>query len=272
MNIEYILARFVRKFTPEYMVNFFLQKGIFIKPGIETSNPNEALSQYLNVLNKQDISIVGKKCLLFGYGGNFGLGCMLLEKGAKHVILMDKYARPNTKRNLVLLPRYEKYLEYTDKEILPRSDYITLHHEDIQKLSTTVDIVLSSSVFEHVEDVEEVTQALATLMNQKGVQVHFIDLRDHFFKYPFEMLCYSKNIWDKWLNPSSYLNRYRMLDYQHFFETYFTDIKITVLENNIDEFQKIQSRVRKEFLTGNNEMDSITSILVIAKEARYIIK
>ncbi len=265
MNIEYLLARFVRKFTPEYLFNFFLQKGIFIKPGIETSNPNEALSQYLNVLNKQDISIVGKKCLLFGYGGNFGLGCMLLEKGAKHVILMDKYAHPNTKRNLALLPRYEKYLEYTDKEILPRSDYITLHHEDIQKLSTTVDIVLSSSVFEHVEDVEEVTQALAALMNPKGVQVHFIDLRDHFFKYPFEMLCYSEKIWYKWLNPSSYLNRYRMFDYQRVFEQNFTNVEIIVLERNMDVFKKVQSRVRKEFLSNVTEIDSITSILVIVK-------
>ncbi len=245
---------------------FSYKKGIFIKPGIETSNPDKALSQYLSILDKQGISIAGKKCLLFGYGGNFGLGCMLLEQGAAHVVLVDKYAHPNTKRNLALLPRYEKYLEYTGKKVLPRSDNITLHHDDIQKLSTTVDIVLSSSVFEHVENVEEVTQSLSTLMNPQGVQIHFIDLRDHFFKHPFEMLCYSKNIWDKWLNPSSYLNRYRMLDYQRIFEAYFTDVKITVLETNVYEFQKVKSRICKEFLTGKNEIDSITSILVIVKK------
>ncbi|MHA2012198.1 MAG: methyltransferase domain-containing protein [Candidatus Helarchaeota archaeon] len=265
MNIEYLLARFVRKFTPESVVNFFLQKGIFIKPGLETSNPDEALSQYLSVLDKQGISIAGKKCLLFGYGGNFGLGCMLLEQGATHVVLMDKYAHPNTQRNLALLPRYEKYLEYTGKEVLPHSNNITLHHDDIQKLSTTIDIVLSSSVFEHVEDVEGVAQALSTLMNPQGVQIHFIDLRDHFFKYPFEMLCYSEKTWYNWLNPSSYLNRYRMPDYQRVFETYFTNVEMTVLERNMDAFQQVQSRVRKEFLTGNNEIDSITSILIVAR-------
>jgi len=101
-------------------------------------------------------------------------------------------------------------------------------------------------------------------MIEEGVQIHFIDLRDHFFKYPFEMLCYSEKTW-YWLNPSSYLNRYRMPDYQRVFETYFTNVEMTVLERNMDAFQQVQSRVRKEFLTGNNEIDSITSILIVAR-------
>ena len=100
------------------------------------------------------------------------------------------------------------------------------------------------------------------------MQIHFIDLRDHYFKYPFEMLCYSDKIWYKWLNPSSYLNRYRITDYQRIFEKYFTNVEITVLASNSEAFQQVQSRIHQEFLSGVTEIDSATVIRVVTQGIR----
>ena len=270
MNFKYIIARLIRKYTPNKLFDFLLQRGIGIKPGMETSNPKEAVSQYREVLKEKNLSIDKKRILLFGYGGNFGVGCLLLEAGASHVTLVDKYAHPNPARNKILLPKYEKFLAARGKKILPNPAVITLHHDDIDKLASSpgVDLVLSNSVLEHVQDVDATIKALAALTDSNGMQIHFIDLRDHYFKYPFEMLCYSDKIWYKWLNPSSYLNRYRITDYQRIFEKYFTNVEITVLASNSEAFQQVQSRIHQEFLSGVTEIDSATVIRVVAQGIR----
>jgi len=265
-DFEYIIARTIRKWIPDRFFHFLMSKEIGVKAGLETTAPEQALSQYLNVLTENSFSLKDKKCLIFGYGGNFGLGCLLLEQGATHVILADKYAHPDHGRNLTLLPRYAKYLEQQENTVVPRPEYITLHHADIQTLNFAVEIVLSSSVLEHVTDIENIIFSLSKLTDYQGIQIHFVDLRDHFFKYPFAMLCYSENTWRRWLNPSSHLNRLRMKDYQQFFNKYFTHVEITVLEKNIPAFEQVHSHIRAEFLTGRVENDAATQILIVAKK------
>ena len=85
-----------------------------------------------------------------------------------------------------------------------------------------MDLVLSTSVYEHLDDVDGITQALAKLTAPDGAQLHFVDLRDHYFKYPFEMLKFSEAVWRNFLNPTSNLNRFRLPDYRRIFEKLFT--------------------------------------------------
>jgi len=121
-----------------------------------------------------------------------------------------------------------------------------------------VDLVLSSSVYEHLDDVEGITEALATHTVAGGAQLHFIDLRDHFFKYPFEMLCYSEATWSNWLNPTSNHNRYRLLDYERVFKTYFQEVKVKVTGSDPAAFEKARRRIRPEFLSGDPAIDAVT--------------
>jgi hypothetical protein len=121
-------------------------------------------------------------------------------------------------------------------------------------------------VYEHLDDVNGITRALANVTAPLGIHLHFVDLRDHYFKYPFEMLTYSDRIWKWFLNPTSNLNRLRLPDYRRTFEDSFQSVQIEVLERLDKEFQEVRARICPEFKTGDSSVDSVTQIQVLAGE------
>ena len=170
-----------------------------------------------------------------------------------------------------LLPLNEQYLDEEQGCVTPRPEWITLiesdiRSEDVRSAIPQVDILLSSSVYEHLDDVDGITKSLATLTKPDGIQFHYVDLRDHFFKYPFEMLCFSEKFWYGWLNPSSNHNRFRLWDYRQAFERHFSDVAITVSERDKVAFKIAQARIRPEFISGNLDDDSVTLIKVIVRK------
>jgi SAM-dependent methyltransferase len=255
---------------PESLARFLLKRRWIIRPGLESSDPFAAVEQYSTGLSAYGKSIKGKRVLVFGYGGRFAVGVELLRQGAAHVVLCDHFVLLDRERNLELLPDYADYLVAKNDDVKPRSEFITLLHgdireESIQKQITEVDYVLSTSVYEHLDDVNGITRALAKLTAPNGVHLHFVDLRDHFFKYPFEMLTFSERVWRNFLNPTSNLNRFRLTNYQEVFNAYFQKVDISVLERLDDEFRATRSRIRPEFLTGDEAMDTVALIHVLAE-------
>lgn len=273
MNLRYLTLRLLRHFMPEGVARFLLKRRWIIKPGLESTDPFAASARYTETLSSKGISIQGKRVLVFGYGGRFAVGVDLLKRGASHVVLCDHFVLLDTERNRELLSEYGHFLKVDQDEVQPRGEFITLLHgdireENIQKQISQVDIVLSTSVFEHLDDVPGITTALAKLTSQDGIHLHFVDLRDHFFKYPFEMLKYSESVWKNLLNPTSNLNRYRWNDYKHVFHTNFEKVEFTVIERLEDEFRKVQEKVRPEFKSGDEAIDSVTLIHVFAGQPK----
>ena len=220
-NLPYLLPRLLRHFMPESLTRFLLLRSMVIRPGLETSDPGAAVQRYIDVLDKRAESVRAKRVLVFGYGGRFDAGLAFLEAGAGHVVLIDKYASPDDAHNARLVPQYGHYLHLDAGR--PRPEYMTLLQADVRDLQPSVDLpasdyVFSTSVYEHVGDVDGISCALARLMQPDGLQIHYVDLRDHFFKYPFEMLTYSEKTWRAWLNPTSNHNRYRLWQYRDVFE------------------------------------------------------
>ena len=269
MKLSYILPRFVRHILPDGLVKFMLEKRFIVKPGLETTDPQAAVKNYMKGLEDNQIDITGKRILVFGYGGRFDVGCGLLKNGAGQVILLDRYSRPDPNLNRLLLDSFPKYLKDQNGLVVPLGEDLVLVEgdilqEEIQQKVGTVDIVLSNSVYEHISQVEKITQVLAGLLVPYGVHFHNIDLRDHFFKYPFEMLTFSERIWKRWLNPTSNHNRYRYSNYESAFLSCFEDVRIEVLERLPEEFQKAKPHILPEFLTGDETIDAISLISVFA--------
>lgn len=270
MNLGYFFLRLLRHFMPEAIARFLLKRRWIIRPGLESSDPLAAVEQYTKTLSTYGKSIQGKRVLVFGYGGRFAVGVELLKQGAKHVILCDHFVLLDEERNKELLADYSDYLMDENGHTNPRPEFITLLHGDtradkVQEQILEVDYVLSTSVYEHLDDVNGITKALAKLTASDGAQLHFVDLRDHYFKYPFEMLTFSKAVWKNFLNPTSNLNRFRLADYQNIFNSYFQKNTLVVLARAEAEFETARKRIRPEFISGDNSIDSVTLIYVLAE-------
>lgn len=271
LNLPYLLPRLARHFLPEKLVRALLLRSVIIRPGLETSDPFAAVQRYVDVLSGRGESFCGKRVLVFGYGGRFDLGFGLLKEGVAHVILCDKYAAPDDVHNRRMFAAETNYFVVGSQGVRPRPEWMTLLESDIRELQVSgviepVDVVLSSSVYEHLDDVEGITRALASLTKPDGIQIHFVDLRDHFFKYPFEMLRFSESQWRGWLNPSSNHNRYRLWDYRRAFEACFGQVEIEVLDREPEAFQRVQPHIRPEFISGRLDDDAVTLIRVIVSK------
>lgn len=263
--MSYLVPRIVRHFLPERIVRGLLLRNIIIRSGMETSDPIAAVQRYTATLTEQGTSFQDKRVLVFGYGGRFDIGLMILREGARHVILCDRYAPPDEVHNQRMFSAEDRYFHFESNELRPRGEWMTLLEEDVRHIQIEpVDIVLSSSVYEHVEDVEGITRALAAHTKPDGIHVHYIDLRDHFFKYPFEMLRFSESTWRNWLNPSSNHNRYRLWDYRRSFEAFFENVDIRILSSEEAAFRKIQPHILPGFVSGNEEEDAAATIRVVA--------
>jgi hypothetical protein len=271
LNLPYLIPRLIRHFLPEKLVRTLLLRNIIIHPGLETDNPFAAVKRYVDVLAERGLSFHGKRVLVFGYGGRFDIGFGLLQAGTPHVILCDKYAPPDEAHNRRMFSAEEKYFLMDNKGLRPRPEWITLLEADIRDANMTrdiepVDFVISSSVYEHVDDVEGITRALAGLTKVDGLQLHYVDLRDHFFKYPFEMLRFSEGTWRRWLNPATNHNRYRLWEYRSAFKACFEQVEIKVLTREEDAFRKLLPRIRPEFVSGRMDEDAVGVVLVIASK------
>ena len=271
MNLPYLIPRLIRHFMPEKLVRTLLLRNIVIQSGLETNNPFAAVQRYVEVLSQRGLSFRRKRVLVFGYGGRFDIGFGILKEGAAHVILCDKYAPPDEAHNRETFAGEPSYFAMQAEGLRPRPEWMSLLEADIREVYSSksispVDIVVSSSVYEHLDDVEGITSALAGLTKTDGIHIHYVDLRDHFFKYPFEMLRFSENTWRRWLNPSSNHNRYRLWDYRRAFQACFEKVEIEVLTREEEAFRKLLPRLRPEFVSGNIEEDSVGLIQVVASK------
>ena len=293
MRLLYLIPRFIRHFLPERITRFLLLRNWIIQASLETNDSQSAIKRYVDALELHDKTIKGKRVMVFGYGGRFDIGVALLEAGVDHVVLCEKYAQPDERHNRALLDKYPTHLEILHPErswwlsrsaffrtyrdpaqskdnvlVRPIPEHMTLLQADIREVTpeqcAPVDVVISNSVYEHLDDVDGITKSLAALTKHDGAQVHFIDLRDHYFKFPFEMLKFSKKVWYGWLNPTSNHNRFRFWDYRKVFEKYFRKLDIKVLERDESNFEKARPEILPEFISGKLEDDCVTLISVVA--------
>jgi len=266
--LDYLVLRVIRRHLPNRVVRLLLQRRIFIKPGLETLAPTAGAQRFLGALEAASLDLHGCRVLIFGYGGGFGVGLELLRAGARHVVLLDPYAVPLAAVNRRLAANGDPYLSLSGSEVRPNPDWLTVVNLPLGRYladgGQPVDLVFSNSVLEHVQDLDRVVPELAQVTASHGEQFHFVDLRDHFFKHPFEMLCHSEKVWRGFLNPGSNLNRLRTRDYGRLFSRSFARVTMQPLATDIPAFRAARPRIRPEFLTGDETQDAVTRLFLHA--------
>ncbi|MEW5871975.1 MAG: methyltransferase domain-containing protein [Chloroflexota bacterium] len=274
MFFKYTLPRLIRRFIPTPIFRLMLHQQWFLLSGAETRIPRFAFERYQRTVLAAGHTLQGKRVMVFGYGGTYVLGCMLLQAGAAHVVLCDKYTSPDDYYNKNLLPEFSQYLTQNAGRIAPKPEYLTVLRMDVCELAESadfrpVDLIFSSSVLEHLDDVDHTIQALAAITHPDGLNLHFINLQDHLFRYPFQMLTYSEESWRKWLNPPSNLNRFRVPAYLSVFEKHFGHVDSAITQRDLKAFEQIRPDILPEFLTGDDQVDSATRLQVLASQPRW---
>jgi SAM-dependent methyltransferase len=268
MKLPYLALRVFRRLLPSRLTRRMLEVGFILQPGLETREPEQAVERYEAALRAEGAMIAGRDVLVFGYGGDFGVGVLLLRAGAASVTLSDPFARPSRRRNARWVTAAPEYFKLVGGVGHPDGVRLRVTHDDIRLTAKAAeprfDVVLSSSVFEHVDDVEAVVSSLAALTRAGGIHLHYIDVRDHYFRLPFEMLAFSETIWRHFLNPGSNLNRLRPWAYEASFRRSFSRVTLRIIRAEVEAFRQARPRIRPEFLSGDEALDSAGVILITA--------
>ena len=264
-RLDYLFQRVGRNLLPGPVARWG-RRLLRVVPGPETCWPDETAARYLKTAADAGHSLAGRRVMIFGAGPSYAVACRLVRAGASQVVLYDKFAAPDDRLNRPLLGTFGDLLEAVPSGIVPADDRIVVvapTHDD-DPLFPEVDVVLSSSVLEHVDNPEAWAGRLAAATASDGVNLHLIDLRDHFFASPFEMLRYSDETWRSWLNPRSHLNRFRMADYERAFQPAFDEVVLDVVHREEEAFAGAKAHIRTCFLTGDDAVDSATIVLLTA--------
>jgi SAM-dependent methyltransferase len=268
--------RLLRRQTPQWVVDAMLDRGVYLKPAGDTSLPTKAVRDYSEIASRHGLSLAGQRVCVVGSGGGLGIGIALLEAGVREAILQEPFApqRPARDKKLLAPALVEKYLISDEHGLRPRDERLLLVRETLERFAVerpgSVDFIVSKSVLEHVENLDSLIAASAQLLQPDGINIHFVDMRDHYFRYPFEMLAYTQKTWDRWLKASNTLNRLRRNDYERIFRRYYDDVRIETILALPEEFARMKPRIRREFLTGDDAIDAIGAIRIEARRPKRI--
>jgi SAM-dependent methyltransferase len=113
---------------------------------------------------------------------------------------------------------------------------------------SSIDLILSNSVLEHVADMDGLTRDLRRVLAPGGAMLHLVDYRDHYFRYPYHHLLWSDSVWAQWLNPGD-LPRWRICDHVECFERHGLRVETLRATSLAAEFEKVRGRIHPRFAT-----------------------
>lgn len=201
---EYVALRLVRRFVLKGRLLHSLESWLpYVRPNVSETDPSQAARFYVQTLRDLGHDPAGMRLLEIGCGRTNATGAAWNGLTGGDWIGCEPYAAFDPAANA-------KALQTLGDD---RSDASRLRRvESLSALDAgTADVVGSYSVLEHVRDLPELLTQSRRLLKPGGLMIHRVDLRDHFFKYPYAFLTFSRETWDRWLDPGD-LPRHRLDD------------------------------------------------------------
>lgn len=206
----------------------------------------------LDALTASGAGLAGRRVLEVGSGATNSLGYALAAAGAAEVVCLEPFIPLATRQDAVLRADVAARHPGCDLSRVRRIDDLT------GRPDASVDLVVSNSVLEHVTDLDGLFADLARVLTPDGRMVHRVDYRDHFFKYPYHFLKFSKPIWHRFLDPGD-LPRWRLDD--HVAALSRAGFTTTVLQASQDKpaFDRIAPNLHPDFRSRDPTMLAVTT-------------
>ncbi len=264
-DLIYITGRIIRKNMPSKIFTKMLVSDIVVKSSGGYADIENCHSSIIKNLEACGFSLKGKSVLELGFGGALHMGMLYQMHEAKEIYLIDKFARqkfelcgPFVQSVLDKFPEHDFKVSIDNTKLIYDKDVYKVSFEDLEKAKITessIDLIVSLSVYEHVEDIRNLLIECVRILSPNGIILTSIDMSDHFQKYPFHMLKFSKKTWEKHLNPPSNLNRLRSLDYERMFaDNGLKIIKKIVTNKSLDQAVKSKPFFDKQFKAYPDEV------------------
>jgi SAM-dependent methyltransferase len=212
-------------------------------------SPKPIVDNFEKYLNLKNIKIHGRTILEIGTGISNSTGYEIMARGAAKYFAYEPYVKCDSQIDDRLFQQIKKDYPNLQKNGVSR----IVNLGDIK--NNSIDILLSQSVLEHVNNFEQLMTELKPLLTQSGCMLHVVDYRDHFFKYPYHFLQFSKNIWDLFLNPGD-LERWRINQHIHQFEKTGFIVDVLHTETDAENFEKIKPYLHNDY-KNNDKMNSV---------------
>ncbi len=239
---EYVVLRLVRRFAvPDRVLRRFGGLVPYYRTNANEVDAAPVIALYEGTLAQAGRSLPDAPVILeIGSGATNAVGYAL----ARHrmagprgrVVLFEPFAPLDE-------PADRRHREGLGADVLERVQRTAT----LQSVASgSVDLVLSHSVLEHVRDPGSTFRELRRVLAPTGLMVHAVDYRDHFFKYPYHFLLFSRRAWDAWLDPGD-LPRWRLGD--HVRQLAGAGFRVDVVDaRRCDEdFARVAARIHPDF-------------------------
>lgn len=252
-NFEYVFCRLIRKFLLPDNSPLFIKNLIpYYDVTLNEVDPRPIVDLYLKYADMKSLSMAGKKVLEIGSGSTNSVGYELMGRcDLAHYWGYEPYACFKENADVILRDRISKKYENWDESKIKRLTTLGAIPDN------SADVILSKSVLEHVYDLDYLFAQLQRILKTDGWMIHYVDYRDHFFKYPYHFLRYSESTWNRFLNPGS-LPRWRVYDHTDAFTKQGCEVETLYSERDDDWFQRIKNDLHPDFKTRDENEVAVT--------------
>lgn len=262
-NLEYIALRLLRRhlFTEKLLARC----GRFIpyyRCNYNQVDPRPVVDLYERFLGARGLDLAGKRILEVGAGATNSTGYEMSRRfPGSDILLLEPFADFDPAADAKLLAGLSRGPEIAKiKERVRRlTDFAEIRDQSIE-------VILSHSVLEHVDHPRAFFQELQRVLAPDGVMLHIADYRDHFFKYPYHFLQFSKKFWNRYLNPGD-LPGWRLGD--HLAAARDLGLKATILEEQTDTaaFTRIWPYISSDYDPDDPHLAAAQVVLYLTREA-----
>lgn len=261
-NFEYIPMRLLRRYV--FRDSFLLRWGRFLPYYRTNSNqvdPGPLVSAYARHVSLDSAA----KILEIGVGATNSTGYEIAALNPRaQVVLFEPFVPLDANADARLLQQVASAHHCEAKALSMRVRRI----KTLLDLPTaSFDLALSSSVLEHVSDPAALFADLRRVLREDGLMLHLVDYRDHFFKYPFHFLQFSRATWDRWLNPGD-LPRWRLYDHLDALQTTGFTVVLPETREDPKQLSKIGPFVSNDFRRHDPHLGTIFAAILARPAAK----